>query len=309
MFEYRLPHDGVGRLADYLANVQPSLAATEHWRHFASMNRLKCDLMRNLVEVEAGAGFDSRFEQNFRKPSGREWIASILRRGIGRDPVPAYRRAFFACGGTRHDLTEAQVALGLPLTEHKLLSAFYWGKIRSHATRVRSYLEIGAGSGYLAALFRAQVGCKLTIVDLPEMLPFSFLFLASRFPQASFRLPGEPPSAAEFTFLTPDGLDEVADGSIDFSVNTASFGEMLPEQVAGYFRFLRRAGSGGLFLNVNREEKIMRRAGDDSDIPVRYADYPWSERDQDLIHEPSMFHARVQPHNPMRFRLCRLAAD
>lgn len=310
MFEIRLPQDGVSRIEAYLARLQGPQAATMHWRHFGSMNQVKCDSSRNCLVVEAGAGFDSRFELNFRRLNLFGQMASFIRRVGGRDPIPWFRRAYHECGGNDADLTAAEVVLGPPMTEHKILAAHYLQRLRYHIGEVRSYLEIGAGSGYLAALVRAHNGCRLTIVDLPEMLPFSLIFLLFRFPEASFRLPGEHESDSDMVFLTPDLLHGIPGGSIDLAVNTASFGEMLPEQVNSYFGFLRRVAAEGLFLNVNREQKAMIRIdGTGDQIAVRFDDYPWSPNDIDLIHGPSEFHARVQPQNPMRFRLCKLAAN
>lgn len=308
MFETTLPQDGVVRLAAYLERVAMPQAATAHWRHFASLNDVRCDSVNNRVKVVAGAGFDSEYERNFRRKTLPEWLASIVRLVGRHDSIASFRRAYFECGGSGTDLAAAEKVLGPPMAEHKILAAHYFRQLRPYISEVGSCLEIGAGSGYLSALVRASTGCKLTVVDLPEILPFSFIFLLSRFPGSSFRLPGESRLDAEMTFLTPDRLGDVFDRTVDFAVNTASFGEMLPEQVSSYFGFLRRVATGGLFLNVNREEKMMKRADSPGDaIAVRFDDYPWSVNDRDLIHGPSEFHARVQPQNPMRFRLCRLA--
>jgi hypothetical protein len=72
----------------------------------------------------------------------------------------------------------------------------------------------------------------------------------------------------------------------------------------------RAAISGGIlvvlsnraacFSTVNREEKLM------DGRPVRYAEYPWSPRDIDLLAESSKMHQLVQE-NRMLMRLTRLA--
>lgn len=298
------------RLADFCAGGRGLNAETDHWRHYGAMNRVRCDADAGSVVLDAGAGFDGEYELNFRNRSLREFAGVTLRRLLGRSAAAAYCRAFEASGGTSPFLEKVMATLGPPLQPHKLLAAHYLDMLTRHAalTRVQSYLEIGPGSGYLAALVHASTGCRLTLVDLPEMLPFSFLFLHKRFPQASFRLPGEAAAPAVFTFLTPEQLDDVPARSVDLAANTASFGEMLPEQVRRYFAFLRRvAAPDGLFFTVNREEKIMTRAERGGEkIPVRFDDYPWAAGDRDLLHARSHFHDLVQPGNTMRMRLCHL---
>lgn len=277
MVTLKLAPGAAMRLAAFCASTAGDGAATEHWRHFGGMNRLRF-APDGHVTIEAGAGFDGEFELNFR------------------------------ARGLRERLRAALDVLGPPLQAHKILAAHYLDFLEGHGalSRLGRYLEIGPGAGYLAALAHARTGCRLALVDLPGMLPFSFLYLHRRFPQASFRLPGEAATDAQFTFLTPERLDEVPAASVDLSVNTASFGEMLPAQVAGYFAFLRRtAAPGSLFYTVNREEKLMRsviRPGEA--VPVRFDEYPWRPRDRDLLHRRSAFHDLVQPGSTMRVRLC-----
>jgi hypothetical protein len=157
-------------------------------------------------------------------------------------------------------------------------------------------------------------------IDLPEILPFSFLALHRAFPQSPFWLPNEirgtPLELPDqgLVFLTTEQAPRLPDACMDLGVNTASFGEMLPEQVADYFALLRRINRpGGLFFTCNRVEKWMDREGapvsnnvPGQGIPIRFDRYPWLPQDQDLFFGPSDFHTMVQPKNPTLQRLCRL---
>lgn len=309
MVTLKLAPGTAARLAASCAATGGDGAATEHWRHFGGMNRVRF-APDGHVAIEAGAGFDGEFELNFRTRGLRERLGLVLRALTGNSANALYSRAFRNEGGTDERLRAALEVLGSPLQAHKLLAAHYLDLLERHdaLSRVGRYLEIGPGAGYLAALAHARTGCRLVLVDLPGMLPLSFLYLHRRFPQASFRLPGEAAMEAQFTFLAPERLDEVPAASVDLAVNTASFGEMLPAQVADYFAFLRRtAAPGSLFFTVNREEKLMRSAIRPGEpVPVRFDEYPWRAKDRDLLHRRSQFHDLVQPGNAMRVRLCHL---
>ena len=158
-------------------------------------------------------------------------------------------------------------------------------------------------------------------MDLPEIIPFSCLYLNKIFPNAQFLLPNEANSEAisgftsGFVFLCPDQLELVQDQSVDFAVNTASFGEMMPHQIGEYFHFLRRVmADNGMFFTTNRVEKWMNKVGDElekntaeSGVAIRFHEYPWSGDDEDLFFHLSEFHTVLHPENPMFTRLTRLA--
>jgi SAM-dependent methyltransferase len=319
MVELRLAPDTAARLARYLETAGTAAARrTEHWHHFGGLNSLRVDAARGIVAFQAGAGFDSEYELSFRPYRLREIAASLLRRSGRRDPTTEFRRAFESLhpAAPGLSLTAGAAVLGAPLTAHKTLAIHYANLLLPHLVggRAWSCLEIGAGSGYLAALIRHLRPGRLVIVDLPEILPFSFLTLNRIFPDAPFRLPHETgnfdadPADRCMYFLTADQAASIPSGSVDLAVNTASFGEMLPEQIAAYFALLRRcARADGLFFTSNRVEKWMKRPAADADpIAIRFEDYPWLPGDRDVFYGLSDFHARVQPENPVYSRLCRL---
>jgi putative sugar O-methyltransferase len=116
-------------------------------------------------------------------------------------------------------------------------------------------VEVGGGYGSLCYhLKRILPQVTYTIIDLPETLLFSGIYL-------SIAAPGWRP-----TLATPDGPPAQAPGSVslvpnfqlaqalsalpgvDLGINISSFGEMMPEQVEGYGRGLSQAMAGGGLL-------------------------------------------------------------
>ena len=297
---------------------------TDHWASLGARNRISFNLSGSRVELVGGIGFDDCYALNF-EPFGlegevrRRW-AYWRSRHVSRRFLDAFR-ATLADGDM--GVEDFSNALGPPNTSHKPLAAFYYNRVCPHLKKVTNfrYLEIGAGTGYLTALFHAKHRCKVLIVDLPEIIPFSFLYLSKRFPKAIFQLPNEisKPAGisdtADFVFLRPDQIDLILDESVDLAVNTASFGEMLPGQVDTYFCLLRRTlGAGGLFFTSNRVEKWMRAPGSPEDhsvqargVAIKFLDYPWSRGDRDILFRSSEFHDLVQPASPFLMRLVELA--
>jgi hypothetical protein len=285
MVKIRLKKDVARRLGCYLESPVAA-TRTDHWRRFGKLNAVRID--GSHAVVSAGAGFDSEYEFNFRAPTLRERAARLVRALTGRSDLERYRSAYAevlseSCG---------------PVHSPQQIAALYYMHLIAHYP-ARVYLEIGPGSAYLAGLVHQKYSSRLILVDLPEILPLGFLYLHTRFPDATFSLPNEPGSA-QFTFLTSG--ETIARDSVDLAVNTASFGEMNLESIARYFQLLRRVLTpGGLFFTVNREEKIM------DGVPIRFNDYPWQANDKDLVRGVSALHELTQPQNRTLMRLCRLA--
>jgi len=325
MVRFRLSETTARRLADFLREKLSAATRSEHWQHFSGLNRIRVDPDRNEAIFDAGAGFDSSYELNFRSRSPTENLTQCWLWLRGVNPDIRFSRAFSGLwpGNPPVDASRAAGLLGKPLSAHKFLAAHYANLLLPllPATASTSYVEIGPGSGYLAALIHRHRPGRLILIDLPEILPYSFLLLHRIFPDSPFMLPneleGSPIQMPEqgFVFMTPDQAKRLPDRCMDIGVNTASFGEMLPDLVANYFALLRRiAKPDGLFFTCNRIEKWMDEAGssagETSRSPkhcLRFENYPWSPMDRDLLYGPSAFHDVVQPGSPMMQRLCHLA--
>jgi hypothetical protein len=301
-----------------------SVARPNHWRHFSALNHVAADVPSCTVTLSAGAGFDSDYEFGFRKHTLREMAGKYWRRAIGADPTAQFARAFSSVwpSGSQITFSKGEELLGSPMTAHKILAVHYANLLlRWIPDNQRTvYVEIGPGAGHLAVLMQKFRPGVVVILDLPEILPFSFLTLHRAFPKYPVWLPNEIGDATlklpeqGLLFLTPGQVDLLPDACMDLGINTASFGEMLPEQIARYFALLRRINKpDGLFFACNRVEKWMGREGaaisnnvPGKGIPVRFDSYPWLPTDRDLLHETSAFHTIVQPENPTICRLCHL---
>jgi hypothetical protein len=325
MVRLRLDQEVIERLAAFLQSGASAAPRSNHWRHFSRLNHITADVLASTATFSAGAGFDSDYEFNFRQYNLRETVGKYWRRAKGTDPEVRFSDAFASLwpSGSPVSRSDAERVLGSPMTAHKILATHYASVLLpSIPDRARmTYVEIGPGSGYLAALVHRFRPGLLIAIDLPEILPFSFLALHRAFPESPFWLPNEMHGTTldlpdqGLVFLTTEQACQLPDACMDLGVNTASFGEMLPEYVADYFALLRRITKpAGLFFTCNRVEKWMDRESTSLSnnvpglgIPIRFDRYPWLPQDQDLFYGPSAFHAIVQPANPTLNRLCRLA--
>jgi hypothetical protein len=325
MVKLRLDQKVIERLAAFLQSGPSPAPRSNHWRHFSRLNHITADVLDGSVTFSAGAGFDSDYEFNFRRYSLRETVGKYWRRTKGTDTEARFSDAFASLwpNGSPVSRSDAERALGSPMTAHKILATHYASLLLpSIPDKPRmTYVEIGPGAGYLAALIHRFRPGLVIAIDLPEILPFSFLALHRAFPHSPFWLPNEMSGSPlelpdqGLVFLTTGQARQLPDACMNLGVNTASFGEMLPEHVANYFALLRRITKPtGLFFTCNRVEKWMDRESaalsnnvPGRGIPIRFDRYPWLQQDQDLFFGPSAFHAMVQPENPTLQRLCRLA--
>jgi SAM-dependent methyltransferase len=135
-------------------------------------------------------------------------------------------------------------------------------------------LEIGAGyGGTVAKLARLIPNAQFVLVDLPPASLLQAFYLNELFPDDVTVIPlGSDLSAMrsgrKFIVCGPPA---VAQSSVHLSgvINTRSFGEMERPVVAQYFRLIERdLGSCGIFMNVNRLQKI----------GYRFTAYPYDDR-------------------------------
>lgn len=127
--------------------------------------------------------------------------------------------------------------------------------------RVKRVIELGAGTGQLARRIFRDSGerTKHVIIDLPDTLVFSMMFLRAEFPDASWQWAGDPGGGweahdghSDFVFV-PVGMEHTLHGqSFDLFVNTASMGEMPIATVKHWFDFVQNKIDCKYILSVNR---------------------------------------------------------
>lgn len=128
----------------------------------------------------------------------------------------------------------------------------------AEAGRELRICEIGGGYGALGHWFKKTFeNVSLTIVDLPESLLFSRLYL-------SLTLPGVPtglglqkvPAGIRFV---PNYMAEELIDSFDLIINTLSMSEMTEHQIRKYAHLMRRSwlAEDGLFFEQNQDNRHM----------------------------------------------------
>jgi len=159
----------------------------------------------------------------------------------------------------------------------------------------KSILEIGPGNGNLSSLLHNYAkSSTIVIVDLPETLCCSIIFLADLFPDAKILMPHETGKVDfkdyDFVFLTPSLVNSIADNSIDLAISTAAFQEMTHEQINEYFQLVQRCcRNNSHFFVSSRVEKIpsvsISHQEETAELPNRFSGYPWDVSNEVLIYE------------------------
>lgn len=146
----------------------------------------------------------------------------------------------------------------------------YWhDDFRHHGTLVRllkamagrqikRVVELGAGAGNFAAQFHVfWPKAQYIIVDLPDTMVNSMMFLRATFPEAKWLWLTDETKAIDlpsydFVFV-PVGMEHVLHGmDADLFVNTASLGEMPRATVLHWFKFLQEKMNFKFIVSCNR---------------------------------------------------------
>lgn len=124
---------------------------------------------------------------------------------------------------------------------------------------LNTILELGAGLGTLSRCIKLiNPKVKYFILDLPETLVFSFCYLRSNFPNASYKYVTQKEEMAsgfegyEFVFVPSHFCSELPQLKIDLAVNTHSLGEMRQEHALYYMKLLQTHLQVRYFYSLNR---------------------------------------------------------
>lgn len=117
-------------------------------------------------------------------------------------------------------------------------------------------VEIGGGWGGFAYQFKKTCPeSTYIIVDLPQTMIFSGVYLKTLFPEANVFISGDnghvtPPGSIEdydFILMPHYAVDDFKPTKIDLGINMVSFQEMTTEQVSGYANWFWNCGCQTLY--------------------------------------------------------------
>jgi hypothetical protein len=290
------------------SGVKPSnLPVSSYWEHHRSLAGLEIvDREQGVVRIRGESGF--YFPG--RSYSALEWINTVDRlawlafSGWRRQATPVDSSALaFSIPRGRKTFTRLDHAFGRRRTAYDYLRAQYHlacvaphlpAEIRSGARRLAS-IEIGPGTGLLALALKQRLpNSALVLVDLPETLVFSSIFLTMVLPEKRFLfLDGFERKTAswqeyDFILLTPEAANRLPSVSFDLAWNTDSMQEMELAAIRDYFTLLRRLlRNPAFFYSSNRMEKWIGSG------TTRLVDYPYVAGDRDVFSRENAFmHAR-----------------
>ena len=167
-------------------------------------------------------------------------------------------------GGFGHTIDRALVNIDT-LKYYECLIAMNRGgllaPLRADAGEHKVVMLIGDGWGGLTYQLKSLFpNVTYLIVDLPQTLLFSGVYLRTAFPSATVLTYGDKPDATllqsvqsyDFVFLPHYFTDGIQLGRLDLAINTVSFQEMTSEQVEAYVRKVHELGAPGLY-SLNRD--------------------------------------------------------
>lgn len=176
-----------------------------------------------------------------------------------------------------------------------LLHLCIWRRVRDCAGPTGRILEIGGGYGGLARIAKLmKPDCVYYIVDLPESLFFSYIFLKENFPKSNILYVCKESDVREirknkldFVFVPNVFLHLLEGLDVDLVINTISFGEMTQNAVDSFMSFIQDCVSAKYFYSINRfgqrpggdlPGQAPRWAGDDAADTCVKLDASWNLR-------------------------------
>ena len=187
------------------------------------------------------------------------FVAERMLQYLGEKGMDISRREFRPAVLSSPDFT-FHVA-GKTLTTDFLYRLGICANIQDHLElkELNTILELGAGLGTLSRCIKLiNPKVKYFILDLPETLLFSFCYLRSNFPNASYKYVTKKEDMAgglegyEFVFIPSHFCPELPKLSIDLAINTHSLGEMRQEHSLYYMKLFQTHLQVRHFYSLNR---------------------------------------------------------
>ncbi|MCD4830505.1 MAG: putative sugar O-methyltransferase [Anaerohalosphaeraceae bacterium] len=131
-------------------------------------------------------------------------------------------------------------------------------------------IELGAGCGHLARAIRLSAPKSLSyvIVDIPETLCFSYMFLKLNFPQSKSifithekQLQGLSVDDFDYIFVPTKFAEGILENEFDIFINTASFGEMKNSVLHYWMDFIQNKLIAKYIFTLNRYLNTIRTDG------------------------------------------------
>jgi hypothetical protein len=241
-----------------------------------------------------------------RSYSALEWINTLDRllwlafSGWRRSAAPVEERALaFSIPAGRKGCSRFGYSFGPRRTAYDFLRAQYHlaciaaylpADVRAGSQRLAA-VEIGPGTGLLALALKLLLpNSALVLVDLPETLVFSSVFLTTVLPECrflfldGFERKAESWTEHDFTLIPPQAARRLPAAAFDLGLNTDSMQEMERSAIRQHFALLRRLlRPPALFYSSNRMEKWIGSGTN------RLADYPYIDGDRDLFSRENIF--------------------
>jgi len=293
-FKIKLEKSKIIRLQNYIKSdyyTENDLDLTTHWNKRLKDYRNQILFKDDYILInDFKNGFDEDFKSNFVSvPSKKTSLKNILAHGLSQ-----FLKKNQPLGRLKsHLLREKYSKIILPhenLYRQKALAYLFLNDI-FNLNKLKdldkiNFLEIGSGSGLFASLILEHLDAqKIDLIDLPQVIPYAFIYLSHKHPNINISLPNESDlrNSSVISFSTPGNLENIS--SFNLMINTLSFGEMKMSTIKSYMEFLRnKCENENIFYCYNRVEKYMRNANDmDRKLhPIRFAEYPWSKNDEVL---------------------------
>lgn len=145
-----------------------------------------------------------------------------------------------------------------------VVNAFYTAGVFNHLPARPTVLDIGGGYGSLIYFLSTLIGRgRYVIVDVPEVLYFSAIYLQTAYPNWRLYIyePHTPiPDDCDLVLWPDYALDTLHLGTIDLATNVACFQEMNEAQVISYLDFLKRNNTQ-LLYSSNQDCQPFNTAG------------------------------------------------